>query len=148
MTRHGINLCILPSCIYNMEKSIYNTGQIRDLYCLSWYTFIYLLFFFLFQVECSVCGKKLSQRQNLDRHMRIHTGEKPYRCSVCGRRFSQGGSLTSHMRSHTGDKPYACSVCGKEFRHRITLTKHMRTHSVENTVEKKLMNEQITIIRL
>ena len=32
--------------------------------------------------ECSVCGKRLSQRQHLKAHERIHTGTK-YSCEHC-----------------------------------------------------------------
>ena len=44
---------------------------------------------FIFIVQCEVCGKACSQTQDLKKHMRIHSGEKPYQCHICAKTFTQ-----------------------------------------------------------
>lgn len=46
--------------------------------------------------QCPVCQKIIHGAGKLPRHMRTHTGEKPYQCSVCGVRFTRYGHL-SHL---------------------------------------------------
>jgi uncharacterized Zn-finger protein len=48
--------------------------------------------------ECPICGKTLYDRSTWNRHMRIHTGEKPYPCHYCGRRFRTNYNKLGHEK--------------------------------------------------
>lgn len=47
---------------------------------------------------CPVCGKRCLKKSDLERHVRVHTGERPFRCIVCGNTFSQKHNLFLHRR--------------------------------------------------
>lgn len=82
-------------------------------------------------VLCDICGKRLSNKEKLKFHRRIHTGYKPFTCEICSKSFSRKEQLKEHERVHTGEKPYICKFCGKGFTQRSPLRIHERTHTGE-----------------
>ncbi|MGH0132465.1 UNVERIFIED_CONTAM: hypothetical protein FKN15_058101 [Acipenser sinensis] len=52
-----------------------------------------------------------------------------YVCEYCNRACAKPSVLLKHIRSHTGERPYPCVTCGFSFKTKSNLYKHKKSHA-------------------
>uniref|UniRef100_A0A147BDQ0 C2H2-type domain-containing protein n=1 Tax=Ixodes ricinus TaxID=34613 RepID=A0A147BDQ0_IXORI len=79
--------------------------------------------------KCPYCGRVFHRSStDLQKHMWIHEGVKPFQCPDCPYQCRSRNNLNVHRLTHSNDKPHLCDQCGKGYKSKAALRLHTRTH--------------------
>ncbi|KAK7071637.1 hypothetical protein SK128_026983, partial [Halocaridina rubra] len=89
---------------------------------------------------CILCGNNFKTEALLDRHLLVHTGEKPYECGVCEHKASTRLQIVLHIEEeheileadpYIVVKWWRCSGCRKMFMTQASLRNHLEEHAAQ-----------------
>lgn len=78
---------------------------------------------------CSICSQAFSKVEHLDRHVRSHTKEKPYRCQVCHKKFVRQYVLFPIILLHSNRHVNLIIPAKSD-----TLLRHSRSHEAKGAI--------------
>ena len=72
----------------------------------------------------------------MNKHVRIHSKQRPFECDKCGKTFTDNSNFTAHLRCHPKSKKiyseendWKCTECEYTSACSSNLKRHMRIHS-------------------
>jgi len=80
------------------------------------------------EFPCRLCNAVYPNLRALKGHNKEHLGKAPYSCNVgsCNYSSNDKSTLTRHMRTHTGEKPFECKLCNYGFTTKANCERHLK----------------------
>eukprot|EP00041_Stephanoeca_diplocostata_P010111 m.160451 g.160451 ORF g.160451 m.160451 type:complete len:409 (-) comp18026_c0_seq1:141-1367(-) len=82
---------------------------------------------------CSDCGKGFVSASKLQRHMAVHTGDKPFACTICDTRFTQKSALKVHQKRHEQSGTHGSTkMTGRGSAPSVNLDNHAKSRAIHS----------------
>lgn len=98
---------------------------------------------------CHLCKYKGVTKTELNKHLLIHSGTKPFGCNYCDYRCRNKFYLKEHIQyKHTKDTNFSCQECDYKCVTKTALTTHIHKHTGEKPYACDLCEYRSSEIRL
>mmetsp|Transcript_34992 Transcript_34992/g.84603 ORF Transcript_34992/g.84603 Transcript_34992/m.84603 type:complete len:276 (-) Transcript_34992:137-964(-) len=78
---------------------------------------------------CPQCDKRFMTPSLLQKHLIVHSGEKPYSCCRCGKNFTEKGNMEKHITQvHENVRRFKCKYCPRTFQQNQQVKHHELYH--------------------
>ena len=65
--------------------------------------------------KCEFCDKEFKHEKDFERHLNMHSGNRPYLCRICWQSYGLRSEMIEHREKHSEAKEFQCVECLKEF---------------------------------
>lgn len=89
------------------------------------------------EYKCDTCDEVFGMRSLLNKHARIHVGQRPFICEHCSRSFAKKSAYLAHLPNHSIVKPFECSECDQWFVKEQLLQEHIASHRGDSSKPHK-----------
>jgi len=93
---------------------------------------------------CDICRASIVGAAAFEVHCRSEHRRTP--CVYCGKTFSQKGNMERHQRQHTGERPFACPHCSCSYTRKETLKVHIhQAHPATVASDTAAGNKEVSV---